>query len=268
MFAGHRLTTEAAVQSFLAFVAFSLVASSVYVINDLADLDADRAHPRKRNRPFASGALSPRQGRWMAALLLLPGFLVGFSISGSFALVLFAYFAVTTLYSFSLKRKLMIDICALAGLYTLRIFAGGVATGITLSVWLLAFSIFFFFALAAVKRQGELVDGQASGETKAAGRGYQVDDLPIVTGMAIAAGYLSVLVMALYANSPAVTALYPRPFALWGVCLVLLYWISRTVIIAHRGWMHDDPVIFAVSDRVSQICLVLILGCVSAGSLP
>ena len=156
----------------------------------------------------------------------------------------------------------MIDICVLAALYTLRILAGGAATDIPLSVWLLAFSMFFFLALAAVKRQAELVDMAAEDSTSSRGRGYQVEDLPLVSMMALAAGYTSVLVMALYLNSATVQVLYSEPGVLWGICGILLYWISRTVFKAHRGLMHDDPVVFATKDGVSLACgaLILVLG--------
>ncbi|OIQ73624.1 hypothetical protein GALL_447350 [mine drainage metagenome] len=150
-------------------------------------------------------------------------------------------------------------------LYTIRIVAGAVAAHIPASVWFLAFSIFFFFSLAAVKRQAELIDGISSGRVKASGRGYQTSDLPLVANMAIAAGYVSVLVMALYVNSPAVLVLYHKPSALWGICLVLLYWISRMVMVTHRGQMHDDPVVFAAKDRVSLLCVALIFGFAAAG---
>jgi len=152
-------------------------------------------------------------------------------------------------------------------LYTMRVIGGGVATGIELSVWLLAFSIFFFFSLAAVTRQAELVDMAKRGTLKAKGRGYHVEDLPIISMVGLAAGYISVLVMALYVNSPAVQQLYAFPYALWGICGVLLYWLTRMVLITNRGAMHDDPVIFAARDRVSQICFVLMLGFAAMGAL-
>ena len=143
--------------------------------------------------------------------------------------------------------------CVLAGLYTVRIVAGSVATGIPLSMWLLAFSIFFFLSLAAVKRQAELVDNVKQGKLKVSGRGYHVDDLPIISMISISAGYVAVLVMALYVNSPAVIQLYAHSEALWGVCAIMLYWITRTVMLTHRGWMHDDPVVYAAkgSDQPS-----------------
>lgn len=239
----------------LAFVAFSLTASSVYVLNDLLDLGPDRAHPRKRRRPFASGAVPLVHGLAMAPGLLAAAVAVALAaLPPVFLLVLAGYYALTLAYSLWIKRKLVADICALAGLYTARIMAGAAATGVMLSPWMLAFSGFLFLSLAAVKRQAELVDGIARGRDRAAGRAYQAGDLPIVAAMAIASGFLSVLVLALYIASPEVRALYPRPEILWAACPVLLYWISRTVMLAHRGRMTDDPVIYAVRDRVSLAC--------------
>jgi 4-hydroxybenzoate polyprenyltransferase/phosphoserine phosphatase len=268
MIAAHTLLVPTFLQALLAFVVFSLVASSVYVLNDLLDLSADRAHARKRNRPFASGAIPIATGTWLAPLLFISGFLLALPLGWKFVGVMLAYYVTTMAYSLHLKRRIIIDICVLAGLYTLRILAGGVATNTPLSVWLLAFSIFFFFSLAAVKRQAELADALANNKVEAAGRGYRAPDLQLVTSMAISSGYVSVLVMALYANSPNVTQLYNHPSALWGVCLVLFYWISRMVMVTHRRRMHDDPVVFAAKDRVSQICLVLIAILGIAGALP
>lgn len=263
----HEFTSVHVIRSVMAFIAFSLVASSVYVLNDLLDLASDRAHPRKRNRPFASGALKLSAGTWMVPALLFMGAMFALPLGPDFLIVMAVYYVTTTAYSLYLKRQLIIDVCTLAVLYAIRIIAGGAATGIPLSVWLLAFSVFFFFSLAAVKRQAELVDGAASGKTKAHGRGYHVDDTPLVAAMAAAAGYVSIMVLALYVNSETVRELYAAPTLLWGVCLVLLYWVSRTVMLAHRGQMHDDPVVFAVKDRVSQICGVIILGIAAAASL-
>lgn len=267
MLAAHDLSGAALGRSSLAFLAFCLVASGVYVLNDLIDLAADRAHPRKRNRPFASGAVPVAHGTFMVPALFAGGLATGLLAGLPFAAVLVAYAALTTGYSLWFKRIIVLDICLLAGLYTMRILAGGAATGIPLSVWLLGFSTFFFFALAAVKRQAELVDGIAAGQVTAKGRGYHVNDLPLVAGMAIAAGFVSVLVMALYVTSPDVGALYARPEALWAICPVLLFWISRTVMLTHRGEMHDDPVVFALTDRASLVCFGLILGLAGAGAL-
>lgn len=267
LLAAHNFTGDAILRATLAFIAFCLVASSVYVLNDLLDLGPDRAHRRKRHRPLASGKMSVSQATWIAPLLLIAGLAVGSTLGFMFTSVLGAYYVITLLYSFVLKRRIVIDICALAGLYTIRIVAGGVATNIVLSVWLLAFSIFIFFSLAAVKRQAELVAGVATGEVTAHGRGYHVDDLPLVAMFATASGYLSVLVLALYVNTPSVLSLYSSPTVLLGICLVLLYWVTRMVMVTHRGRMTDDPIVFAAKDRISQLCLLLIAGLVVAGTI-
>ncbi|MEE4120237.1 MAG: UbiA family prenyltransferase [Paracoccaceae bacterium] len=241
-----------------AFVAFSLTASSVYVLNDIADLAADRAHPRKRHRPFAAGEVGVGAGLAIAAALLALAASVALAFTPPvFSLVLVLYYAVTFAYSFWLKRKLVIDVITLAGLYTIRIVAGAAACAIALSPWMLGFSMFLFLALAAVKRQAELVDMLAEGKEERAGRGYVPDDLPVIRAMALAAGYSAVLVFALYVSSEEVTALYTRPEALWLVCPLLLYWISRMVMVTHRGRMEDDPIVFAATDKVSLAVVVV-----------
>ena len=268
MLLSHQITQVTVVQSLLAFVAFSLIASSVYVFNDLLDLRADRAHPHKRKRPFAAGTVPLAHAPWMFGLPLLAGLGIAALLAVEFFLVMLSYYALTFVYSITLKRRMILDICALAGLYTLRVIAGGVATSIELSIWLLALSVFLFFSLASVKRQAELVlNSQKGGDGQIAGRGYQTSDLGIISMMAIASGYLSVMVLALYLNSNAVQQLYTQPVYLWGTCCVLLYWVSRNVMLAHRGLMHDDPVIYAVKDRISLICGALIVAFAMAGSL-
>lgn len=267
MLMAHDFSSAAFLSSLLAFVAFSLVASSVYVLNDLLDLGADRVHPRKRNRPFASGALRIQAGTWMVPLLLVLGMGLAAATGPGFLGILAIYYVLTLAYSLDLKRRTIVDICTLAVLYTLRVVAGGAATGIMLSVWLLAFAMFFFFALAAVKRQAELVDGLRSGKVRAQGRSYMVEDLPVISMLATASGFVSVLVMALYVTADHVTIYYSAPEMLWGICLVLLYWISRIVMMTHRGHMHDDPVIFAVKDRNSQICGMLIVALALGGTM-
>ncbi|MEM9475976.1 MAG: UbiA family prenyltransferase [Pseudomonadota bacterium] len=253
--AAHQFDAQTLLVAALAFAAFSLVASSVYLLNDLLDLAADRAHPRKRTRPFASGALPIRYGRTLCIALLVGGAVIGALVGPLFLAVLAGYYLVTTAYSFGLKKRPILDICTLAGLYTLRIVAGGAAMGIPLSVWLLAFSVFIFLALAAMKRQAELVDTLAQGKTGAEGRGYRTDDLPLMSQMALTSGYAAVLVLALYISSPEVQLLYGWPGALWGICLILIYWISRAVFKTHRGEMDDDPIIFALKDGISRLTL-------------
>lgn len=267
MLAAHQIDGTTILASILAFIAFSLVASSVYILNDLLDLDADRAHPRKRERPFASGGIPITSGLWMAGGLLAGGAIIAAFFDPAFFAVIAGYYALTTGYSLYLKRRIVIDICALAALYTIRIIAGGAATGIPLSVWLLAFSIFFFLSLASVKRQAELVDSTERGKLEASGRGYHVDDLQIISIISISAGYVSVLVMALYVNSPSVMELYTYPEAMWGVCAVMLFWITNTVMLAHRGMMHDDPVVYAAKDRLSQVCFLIVVAFVVAGAV-
>ncbi|WP_239520580.1 UbiA family prenyltransferase [Pseudooceanicola aestuarii] len=256
----HHWGGGAVLTALLAFAAFSLVASSVYVLNDLLDLANDRVHPRKCRRPFASGDLPLKHGTWLAPALLGGGVALAICIGPQFLSILAVYYVATTAYSFWLKKRAIVDICTLAGLYTLRIVAGGAAGGIPISEWLVTFSGFFFFALAAVKRQAELVDNAATGTEQPAGRGYHVDDRPLIAMMAVASGYVSVLVMALYVDSDAVRRLYSEPTLLWGICGILLFWISRIVLTTHRGQMHDDPVVFAARDRVSLVSFAGILG--------
>ncbi len=267
MLVAHQFTLATFVQSLCAFISFCLIASSVYLLNDLLDLSADRVHARKRNRPLASGAIPIVHGTFYAPLLFIGGLAIGLSVGGQFAAVMMAYYVTAIAYSIDFKRRLIIDICVLAGLYALRIVAGAVATQISLSVWILAFSIFLFYSLASIKRQAELVDGVASGQVTIHGRGYRPRDVSLISSMAVASGYVSVLVMALYVNSPAVLELYSQPQALWGICLVLLYWISRMVMVTHRGRMNDDPIVYAVRDRISRICLLLVVVIVAGATL-
>ena len=257
LLASHAITAQSMGQATLAFGAFCLVASSVYVVNDLLDLQSDRAHPRKCLRPFAAGLLPVAQGPWLAAGLCLSGLALAFAAGAAFAALVLCYVVISTAYSLGLKRRIILDICVLATLYTLRIVAGGLATGTELSVWLLAFSAFLFLSLAAIKRQAELGEMALRGTQAAQGRGYRVTDLPVISMIVIASGYVAVLVLALYVSAPYVAALYPRPEALWGVCAVLWFWISRTSVIAHRGQMPQDPVIFALRDPTSLVAAVV-----------
>jgi 4-hydroxybenzoate polyprenyltransferase len=241
----------------LATVAFCLCASSVYVLNDLLDLEADRAHRRKRLRPFASGALPIAVGLLMAPLLLAVGMLLAVGLPEKFQLVFATYYLLTCAYSFGLKTLVVVDALALAGLYTLRIIAGAAAASVPLSFWLLLFSVFVFLSLAFVKRYAELDALRRQQRLRAAGRGYHVEDLAVLQSLGTSAGYLSVLVLALYINSPEVAALYQRPKMIWMLCVLVLYWISRVWMKAHRGEMHDDPVVFALKDKVSLAIVVL-----------
>ncbi len=267
LLASHQFFNPVAIMdAAVAFVAFGLCASGVYLLNDLLDLAADRHHPRKRARPFAAGRLPLVQGLLLSPLLTLASFGLALRLSPKFAAVLVLYYALTLAYSFRLKRKAMLDVMVLAGLYTLRIIAGSVLLVAAPSFWLLAFSMFLFLSLAMLKRYTELRTLLVDGKEASLGRGYTVDDLPLVQSLGGASGYLAVLVLALYINSTASELLYRRPQVLWLLCPLLLYWISRAWMIAHRGRMRDDPVLFAVTDRTSQ-AVVLVAACVAAGAI-
>lgn len=265
--AAHRFAPDALLPAAAAFVAFCLLASGTYLLNDLLDLEADRAHPRKRHRPFASGRLSPRLGGLLLATMILAGATIAGLLGPYVLATLSVYLVGTVAYSLALKRLVIIDICTLAALYVLRIVAGGVATATPLSIWLIMFALFFFFCLAAVKRQGELVDLPARGLDTVVGRGYAAGDLPVITMLATSSGFVSALVFALFVNADATSQHYANPGALWGIVPILLYWVSRIVFLTQRGMMHDDPLIFAVRDRTSQLCLLLIVALAAGASV-
>lgn len=256
--AAHKLSDAPRVwQACVAFASFCLCASSVYALNDLVDLEADRQHPRKRHRPFASGALP-----LLGGLALVPGALalsaiLALMLPRNFQWVLAGYFLTTLTYSFYFKRQVLLDVIILAGLYTLRIFAGGVAVQVSISAWLMAFSMFFFLSLAFAKRFAELVTLRRANKEHARGRGYFASDLEQLASLGASSGYISVLVLALYINSQEVTRLYARPAMLWLICPILLYWISRIWLWAHRGRLNEDPIIYALSDGASYIVAFL-----------
>lgn len=259
--AHHWNDTAALGATALAWVAFSLCASGTYVVNDLLDLDADRRHPRKRERPFASGALQLWQGMLAAPLLVGTAFaLSAWRLPPVFALALATYAVLTLAYSTGIKRVPMLDVIALAALYTLRLLAGAAATGVPVSFWLLSFSMFLFLGLAMLKRYAELHDLRERRGDAVAGRGYSVDDLPLVRTLGTASGLVSVLVLALYIDSTAGEALYRHPDRLWLLCPMLLYWVARAWLVAQRGDMHDDPVVFAARDPVSWLLAALAAG--------
>jgi 4-hydroxybenzoate polyprenyltransferase len=259
LIAAHAIfDAPAVVASLVAFAAFSLCASAIYIVNDMLDVEADRIHPRKRTRPFAAGELSIPFGVAAATALLGAGILLaGFAASWALAGILGLYGVLTTAYSTWLKREPVVDVFVLAGLYVLRLVAGGVAAAIPLSNWLLAFALFFFLSLAFVKRYTEL-----AGNGSAPGRGYTADDAMWMHAIGTSSGYMAVVVMTLYVSAPDVTSLYGRPKALWLLCPLLLFWITRTWFRAGRRQMHDDPVVEALKDPVGYVCalaLALIL---------
>ncbi|MBZ9653208.1 UbiA family prenyltransferase [Phyllobacterium lublinensis] len=254
----HELTDwPVLLNAVIAFLAFSAAASAIYILNDLFDLPLDRQHARKRNRAFASGVFSIPFGLKIAIGLLVLSGLLATQLHWTFAAVLVVYLIATTAYSLSLKRMLLIDVLTLAGLYTLRILAGSAANQIEGSFWLLAFSSFFFLSLALVKRYVELQNTSLVEKNRIAGRGYRQADREVVAQCGVASAFAAALVLALYVNSDAVVSLYSYPWLIWPLCPIVLYLNIRIWILAHRGEMHDDPVVFIISDWRSQVVIAI-----------
>jgi len=234
----------------LTFVAFCCVASSGYIINDLLDLSADRVHPSKKNRPFASGQIPIQYGLPLFVLLVSLGFLVSLlGLSTDITGMLTIYLLLTLSYSFYFKQKVIVDVLILAGVYTHRILTGCIVVTVPFSSWLLAFSMFIFMSLAFLKRYTELL--QLIDQNRIKNRSYEIGDIEMIASMGPTSGYLAVLVFALYINSEVITILYSSPFILWLICPLLLYWITRVWFLAHRKQMLDDPVQFALTDNIS-----------------
>jgi 4-hydroxybenzoate polyprenyltransferase len=261
LFAHRYADLSSVVHAVLALVVFCLLASSAYVLNDLVDVAHDRRDPKKKDRPFASGDLSLIVG-WVAwpALLVVAFILGGLFLPGLLLAAMGAYFVLTLVYSLRLKQVVIIDVLTLATLYTLRIVAGAAAIRVQLSFWLLAFSVFFFLSLAFIKRFAGLKATRDAGDHGGLlGRGYVQGDLEIVSSLGVAAGYIAVLVLALYVNDSRTAELYRTPRIIWLACPVLLYWITRVWVIAHRGAMSDDPIVFAIRDRASWAVAAILL---------
>ena len=251
LLAAHQYTNFSSVAlAALAFVAFGLTASSVYLFNDLADLAHDRRHPRKKNRPLAAGDLSLPAGWLLSVGLVVAGLALAYAaLPAAFVGYLVGYFTLSNAYSLLLKRVAALDVLVLAGLYTMRIIAGAAAVSVLLSFWLLTFSLFMFLSLAYIKRYCEA----SASTSQLPGRGYQRDDLTVISTLGVAAGYIAVLVLALYIQASTTAELYQDPQLIWLACPLLLYWISRAWIIVHRDQMHDDPIVFALKDPVSWV---------------
>lgn len=250
--AAHQLITfEVGKDLILAFLSFSFCASSVYILNDLLDLESDRRHLRKCSRPFASGRISLLCGLAFAPILLITSISIAININPLFLFWLLIYFGITCAYSWGLKRLVLVDCLTLAILYTLRIVAGAVAVSVPLSFWLLAFSTFIFLSLAFVKRFAELEIQPNESNARIYGRGYYPNDSSLIKQLGISSGFSAVLVLALYLNSDNVTKLYQTPEIIWGAIPLMLLWISWMWLQAQRGTMHDDPIIFAIKDNTS-----------------
>lgn len=245
----------------IAFIAFCACASGSYLINDLFDLEADRTHPEKQHRPLASGALSPRAGVTIAAVLVPGGIAIaGLGVSERVGWMLAGYTLLTALYSMILKRMLNVDVLMLAGLFTLRVLTGGQASNVPVSPWLLVFSMFFFLSLATLKRFAELRASPAPDAARVSRRSYRPEDAELVQTTGISSGYLSILVIGLYITSDDVVALYSNTSVLWLICPLMLYWLTRMWFLARRGQMSEDPVLFAMRDKTSYLVGALVLG--------
>jgi len=245
------------------FAAFSLCGSAVYIINDLIDIEADRIHPRKRIRPFAAGDLSAVSGFLLSLGLLICASAVAIGLSQNFAFVLAIYFALTLIYSLHLKEKLLIDVFLLGSLYVIRVWAGGTSTGILISHWALAFFMCLFLSLALAKRYSELLASAGNlAEQSLPRRGYRYSDRHFVLVYGCASSLMAVLVIALYVNSPDVIRYYRHPSFLWFICPALAYWSGRLWIVATRGELDEDPVLYAIKDKISYLIGAIILAIV------
>jgi len=254
----HDFSIGGIITVLIAFMSFSLGASSVYLVNDMLDLPHDRAHPEKRHRSLAAGTVPLSHAVVLLCLVAALSIALALMLPWAFLLVLAGYFGSSLTYSLYLKRKLMVDVVALAALYGIRVVAGGAATGVVLSHWLVGFCFFIFLSLALMKRATEINSLPETAVGNIKGRGYRRADLPVIITLTAAAGYVSVLVLALYIYSPEVRMFYRRPDLLWGICIILVYWLGRAFVLTGRGEMREDPVIFAATDRISLLAGVLV----------
>lgn len=254
--------------SVLAFFALGFAASTIYVLNDLMDVGSDRKHPSKRRRPFASGAIPARWGLAIMVATATATALIATLLPPVFTLALATYLGLNLLYTTYLKRKLLVDVLALSGSYTLQILAGNAATGIELSFWLLAFSIFLFFSLALVKRYVEMdtIGVSQPLEKRVMGRGYRYVDLEMLSQMGVSSAFAAIMVLALYVERVGTTGLYKRPELIWLICPIVLYVVSRIWFLAKRGEMRDDPVAFILRDWRSHLMGLIVVAIMVAAT--
>ena len=246
------------------FAALSACASGTYLLNDLLDLPHDRRHKLKRHRPMAAGKVPLLPMIGIGTMLATGGLALAFWLSATVGWYVLLYLIVTSIYSLSLKRKPFIDAVALAMLYAIRVLAGATAVSVPLSPWFLAFFIFIFLALAIAKRQSELQGLRETGQSAPSGRAYRADDIPVMAALGAASGVASVVVLALYINGPEVSERYARPELLWLACPLLIYWLGRMTLLANRGTVDDDPLVFAMGDPVSWLTGIGVLAVFAA----
>lgn len=256
----HNLSdSHALFTTVLAFFSFSFAASSIYLFNDLIDLEADRIHTIKKFRPLAAGTLPIQWAIVLIPLLLLLSLLLATLVNTEFVLILVVYLILTTAYSLFLKPLALLDVITLTSLYTMRIIAGAIAISVPLSYWLLAFSMFIFLSLALIKRFSELKSLLQQGVTKSRSRGYHVDDLPAISLFGISSGYISIMVLVLYIHDLQAGTQYSQPDWLWLVSIAILYWISHMWLLTFRGEMNEDPILFSIHDRSSYVVSLLVI---------
>lgn len=254
----HTIRPKTLLNELLAFGCFSLTASATYIINDLLDIESDRRHPRKRFRPIPAGDISAGSVLSIVAGFLALGFAGTRFLPQDFLVWLCVYVASTLAYSFYFKRVAIVDVLVLSGLYTLRIKAGGAATGTPISNWMAGFSIFIFLALALVKRFAELENLRASAAQPRNGRGYLVADIEQLRAFGTVSSYAAVVIFAIYINSNDVRAMYHHPDRLWLIVPLQILWLSRVWLLASRGQLNEDPVVFALTDRLSLLLGVVV----------
>jgi 4-hydroxybenzoate polyprenyltransferase len=266
--AHHLSDLNAVVMVTVGAVCFSLAASAIYTINDIVDRDADRTHPHKRDRPIAAGVITINQGYMLAmVLLMISAVIAWWVLPAPFLNMLVIYVAITTAYSFVLKKVVLLDVIVLAGLYVLRVAAGGAVASVPVSPWLFTFALFFFTSLAFLKRYTELKATVERDGRKISGRGYHVGDAEFILVAGSSVGLLSMLVIALYLQSEQVTALYAHPEWLWLVVPGLTYWVGRLWLLAHRGEMHEDAIHFAMRDGASYLVALFLIAVVTLARL-
>ena len=264
LFLDGRISDGSAIIAIIcAFFSMSLLASATYIFNDMLDLQADRQNITKSDRVLASGRVSLWVGFQVIAVLLASVILLMFFLPLTFNLILGVYAVSTLLYSFDLKQRAMIDVIVLAGLHTIRVIAGTLAISAAWSFWLLAFSMFMFFSLALAKRVAELINLDRQGRVDTVGRNYSVADIPVLQSMGISAGFISVLIVALYINGDKVVEVYRHPMLLWLLCPILMYWVGRLWMITARGFMHEDPIVFVMRDSISRVTVALVIAVVA-----
>jgi 4-hydroxybenzoate polyprenyltransferase len=256
---GSFVTSNNIFLSLIGFFSFSCLASATYIINDLLDLDADRSHERKKNRPLAAGTISIGKALIVAAILFNIAFSIALISDGSFIFLLVAYLILTLMYSFKLKQYIGLDVIVLAGLYTIRIFAGAVILDVIVSFWLLSFSMFIFFSLALIKRCAELKSFEGTRRDQAKGRDYSMTDFPLLMSTGTSSALLSVLMFSFYVNNNVLTNQYQKPDLLWLIIPAMCYWMMRMWIKTNRGEMHDDPIVFSLKDKGGRITIIFIV---------